>query len=153
MSEEVRGRVAAVNPRGLKLEGEDDWWNYTKQDWRDKPFDEACAGDDVVLGLSKDGEFVRSVSVNSGGGRTQDGSRPATAPARREVYIARESAIKDAIELLSHHADWLKAGIMDKQKSVRTVARNMHSLIVGGFAEPAPPAPPPEPEPEPTEFE
>ena len=52
MSEEVKGRVAAVNPRGLKLEGDDGWWNFTKQEWRDKPFDEARAGDDVVLGDS-----------------------------------------------------------------------------------------------------
>ena len=148
MSEEVRGRVASANEAGIKLEGEEDWRNFTKKEWREKPFDKARAGDEVILVMSNDGEFVRSVAVNNGA-RAQDGPRPSAS--QREVYIARESAIKSAIELLSHDEDWLKAGLMDKQMTVRTVARNMHSLITSGFAEPtAPkPAPPPEPEPEP----
>ena len=153
MSEDVRGRVAAVNDAGIKLEGEEDWRNFTKKEWREKPFDTARSGDEVILRMSNDGNFIRSVAVNNGA--RQDGPRPSGTP-QREVYIARESAIKDAIEILSHDEDWLKAGIMDKQKSVRTVARNMHSLIAGGFAEPAPPKPAepePEPEPEPAEFE
>lgn len=152
MSEEVRGRVAAVNEKGIKLEGEDGWWNFSR--WRDKPFDEARVGDAVVLGLSKDGEFVRSVAVSNGGG--QRVPQPSSGSPQREVYIARESAIKSAIELLSHHKEWLESGIIDKQKSVRTVARNMYSLIESGFAEPRPaplPEPEPEPEPEPAEFE
>lgn len=83
------GRVASVNPKGLKLEGESDWRNFSKFA-TDLTIPER--GQFVTLTLDKSG-FVRSVE-SDGAAPTQQ-SQPA---GQKDRTITRLAVLKAAAE-------------------------------------------------------
>lgn len=94
MSEPIEGRVVAVNDRGIKLEGRDDWLNFSKPEYRDQPWQTPAVGDNVRLTLS--GKFVKTCEVLGG----PAAASPA-AGSSRERSIERQVALKAAVELVS----------------------------------------------------
>lgn len=92
MSEPIEGRVAAVNDRGVKLEGREDWLNFSKPEYRGQPWQTPAVGDNVRLTLS--GKFVKTCEVVAAAA-----SSPAASS--RERSIERQVALKAAVELVS----------------------------------------------------
>jgi len=95
LSSTFTGRVASVNPKGLRLEGHDDWLNFSK-------FAVGIVaperGDTVSVTVDKAG-FVRSVTLLDGplpvaGG--SDAARPA--PTTKDLTITRLAVLKAAAE-------------------------------------------------------
>ena len=95
LSSTFTGRVAAVNPKGLKLEGHDTWANFSK-------FAVGIVaperGDTVSVTVDKAG-FVRSVTLLDGplpvaGG--SDAARPI--PTEKDRTITRLAVLKAAAE-------------------------------------------------------
>jgi len=60
ITEYVEGRIASVNDRGLRLDTETDWRNWSR--WADKPAESPRRGARVRLGLDASG-FVRQLEV------------------------------------------------------------------------------------------
>ena len=55
----LKGVVAGINERGAKIDG--DWYNYTKQEWRESPWHSPTIGDTVEVKLR--GDFIRSIKL------------------------------------------------------------------------------------------
>jgi hypothetical protein len=91
----ITGVVCAVNERGLRLDGEDSWRNFSK--WADA-LGEPARGDRVHLTLDRAG-FVRSVAVVTE-------AAPAemvpirTKPTDRDTRITRMACLNTATSIL-----------------------------------------------------
>lgn len=100
LSSTFTGRVTCVNPKGLKLEGHDDWFNYSK-------FAVGIVaperGQDVTVTVDKAG-FLRAVIQNSGFPPPVAGASDAPKDAKtrqetpRDVTITRLAVLKAAAE-------------------------------------------------------
>lgn len=86
--EHVTGRVMSVNPKGLKLEGHDDWLNYSKFAPEIIP---PMKGQVVNLTLDKSG-FIRIVDLADGQ------PTPLIAPSQKDTTITRLAILKAAAE-------------------------------------------------------
>lgn len=82
----IEGRVDDINDKGIKLDGA--WHNFTRKEWREKPWDTPAVGDRVSLKMDqKKGEFVRAITIQraappasaSGGGGPTHAAPSATA--------------------------------------------------------------------------
>jgi hypothetical protein len=95
LSSTFTGRVAAVNPKGLKLEGHDTWVNFSK-------FAVGIVaperGDTVSVTVDKAG-FVRSVTLLDGPLPVAGGSdAPRSMPSDKDRTITRLAVLKAAAE-------------------------------------------------------
>ena len=55
----LTGVVADLNEKGAKIDG--DWYNFTKQEWRESPWHSPTIGDTVEVKLR--GDFIRSIKL------------------------------------------------------------------------------------------
>jgi hypothetical protein len=85
----VEGIVASVNDKGLKLQGDSDWINYSK--FADPPIAPPCRGQHVRLTLDGDG-YIRALVTGVASSALTHG---------RERMITRQVAAKVAGELLA----------------------------------------------------
>src|SRR5438067_11231135 len=93
--EQVEGVVQSANERGVHLQGEQDWRNYSR--WADKPSESPGRGARVRLGLDGSG-FVREF-------RVLGGAPSAGAPAaNRERIITRLSVLRSAATFCGGYA-------------------------------------------------
>lgn len=99
----ITGRVVSVNPKGLKLDGHADWFNFS-QFARDLV--PPMRGQHVTLTLDRQG-FVRAVSVQDGSGVAPE-HRGAPEPARDRT-ITRLAVLKAAAEFAAARPQ-LKSG-------------------------------------------
>lgn len=111
MSSQFTGRVVSVNPKGLKLEGHDDWLNCSKFA-TDLVLPER--GETVTCTLDKAG-FLRCVELVDGSAlpRIAGGSDAPSTPSAKDRTITRLAVLKAAAEFsaskeLSSSADVLK---------------------------------------------
>ncbi len=74
IAEHVDGVVQGANDRGVHLQGEAEWRNYSR--WADKPAEAPARGASVRLAIDASG-FVRSVELLSA-------ALPSTAPTSRD---------------------------------------------------------------------
>lgn len=102
---EIQGIVCGVNPKGLKLQGEESWRNYSKR--ATLPESLPTRGDVVVVSIDGAG-FIRGLSVSpserpdSGrSSRTEVGTTVLTSAANKDVQIARMHCLTDAITMLA----------------------------------------------------
>ncbi len=137
--DEIKGTVAKSSDTGIKLAEHEGWFNYTKPEWRKQPWHSFSEGDTVALAVQ--GDFVKAIKKLGG-----NSSSPASG--QREMLIARESAIKSAIELLHDDQEFHNATVQGKQQMLRSTGAYIHGLIVNGLEETEP-----EPEPEEVPFE
>jgi hypothetical protein len=99
----ITGRVASVNPKGIKLEGQDGWLNFSK-----------CApdivpplrGQAVSLTLDRQG-FVRAVDATSDPLEPTSGRQTPTG--QRDTTITRLAVLKAAAEFAASRPQ-LKSG-------------------------------------------
>jgi hypothetical protein len=93
MSSQFTGRVVSVNPKGLKLDGHDDWFNVSR-------FAEGVVlperGETVTVTLDKSG-FLRAVDVVGALPRVAGGSDAVT-PSAKDRTITRLAVLKAAAE-------------------------------------------------------
>jgi hypothetical protein len=95
------GVVGAVNPKGLKLEGEAGWLNYTTQ--RELP--RAAVGDVVILTLGNDDagapRWINAIQIGAAAqAQPSNGNgNGASHPPARDMLNARMSALKSAVRL------------------------------------------------------
>ena len=89
----VTGRVASVNPNGIKLDGESEWRNFSKYAEDIVP---PMRGQCVAVTLDRQG-FVRAVDAASGSEAIPT-SRTAAGPDLRELRIIRQSCLRTAVE-------------------------------------------------------
>ncbi|HEY5420127.1 MAG TPA: hypothetical protein VIL10_05285 [Marmoricola sp.] len=105
LSSTFTGRVASVNPKGLKLEGHDTWANYSK-------FAVGIVaperGDTVTVTVDKAG-FVRSVTLLDGPPPVAGGSDVPAAPSVKDRTITRLAVLKAAAEFAAARPQ-LKSG-------------------------------------------
>jgi hypothetical protein len=98
----ITGRVVSVNPKGLRLDGHDDWFNFSKFATELVP---PMRGQSVVLTLDNQGS-VRGVQATNGHQEAVSGRQPSTAsPDLRELRIIRQSCLKSAIERAAGRPD------------------------------------------------
>ena len=149
--QEIEGKVTATNKNGFQIDGKRLWYNYS-QYADEEEFEEPQKGNIVQFSVqrSKQGSFyVQTCRIIDNGrpfaatGRSR-GSRneQKTAPPSQQVEgllsyldhditIARESAVKSAIEMLSHHPLWLESKAADKANAVLTMARHFEAFFLG----------------------
>jgi hypothetical protein len=82
----VEGTVESANERGLRLDGESDWRNFSK--WTPEPITPPRRGATVRLGLDASG-FVRELQVI-------DEAPPSASSSDRTVEIRRLACLKAA---------------------------------------------------------
>lgn len=90
--ETITGRVASVNPKGLKLDGHADWFNFSRYAADIVP---PMRGQHVTLTLDRQG-FVRAVEANSGHQEPATGHQGATSV--KDRTITRLAVLKAAAE-------------------------------------------------------
>lgn len=105
---EKAGVVKSVNQFGFRMEGSDDYFDYTKQ----HDVAHADKGDRVMLGVSPkaDGKWwVNTLEVVTNGAPATNGHTPAaTYGDDRQQSIVRQSSLKAAVEfygLVTHDAE------------------------------------------------
>jgi hypothetical protein len=86
----VEGTVESANERGLRLDGESDWRNFSK--WTSEPITPPRRGSNVRLALDAAG-FVRSIEV-------LDQAPSPTSSSNRDHTITRLSVLKTAANFL-----------------------------------------------------
>src|SRR6266508_3142623 len=86
IAEHVDGVVQGANDRGVHLQGEAEWRNYSR--WADKPAEAPARGASGRLAIDASG-FVRSVELLGA-------ALPSTAPTSRDREIRRMSALRSA---------------------------------------------------------
>ena len=64
------GVVADLNEKGLKIDG--DWFNFTKEEWRESPWHSPTVGDTVEVKLR--GDFIRAIKLEQA---APEGAAPA----------------------------------------------------------------------------
>ena len=101
-AETLSGAVAAVNDKGLRLEGRDGWLNYSK--WAEGLVPPA-RGAHVVVTLDKAG-FVRTLAP---AGATDPHHSPT---AGRETAIIRQTCLKAAAEFCSSRPELKSADLL-----------------------------------------
>lgn len=94
MSTTYTGRVVSVNPKGLKLDGHDDWYNVSKFA-TDVILPER--GDTVTVVVDGKG-FLRAVQSIDGPSSTNGTSHAPLPTAGRETTITRLAVLKAAAE-------------------------------------------------------
>jgi hypothetical protein len=93
--EQVTGRVASVNPAGLKLDGSTTWVNFSKYATDLVPPER---GQYVTLTLDRQG-FIRAVAIRDGSEAIEPrGAAPRVASEQRDRTITRLAVLKAAAE-------------------------------------------------------
>ncbi|HXK33121.1 MAG TPA: hypothetical protein VNM91_03795 [Dehalococcoidia bacterium] len=95
----IEGIIAAINDRGLRLEGDELWHNFTRAEWRGR-WDPVSKGDKVRLTLAND--FVKAIELlDRPESFLAPSNRAAERPRRAEDRrsIERQVALKAAVEL------------------------------------------------------
>ena len=103
----LAGRVVSVNEKGLKLDGEDSWRNFSKfaQD-----LVAPSHGDVVSLTLDKAG-FVRACGP-ADGSATVPATASSTAPSVKDRTITRLAVLKAAAEFAASKPDSTSAAVL-----------------------------------------
>ena len=102
----ITGRVTSVNPKGLKLDGESDWRNFSRFASDIIP---PMRGQTVTLTLDRQG-FVRAVALADGSEVVQQRrAAPGATGAQRDRTISRLALIKAAAEFAASRPS-LKSG-------------------------------------------
>ena len=89
----LKGVVAGINERGAKIDG--DWYNYTKQEWRESPWHSPAIGDTVEVKLR--GDFIRSIKLEQAAPAT-NGAAPRPRQFSSDSSSPRYLALKLAAE-------------------------------------------------------
>ena len=103
----VEGTVESANERGVRLDGESDWRNFSK--WTTEPITPPRRGSNVRLALDASG-FVRSIEI-------LDAAPPTSSPTRDRT-ITRLAVLKAASNFL---------GLMSQ---AREEVRSDHVLVL-----------------------
>jgi len=103
----VEGTVESANERGVRLDGESDWRNFSK--WTTEPITPPRRGSNVRLALDASG-FVRSIEVLD--------AAPSTISPTRDRTITRLAVLKAASNFL---------GLMSQ---AREEVRSDHVLVL-----------------------
>lgn len=80
------GVVSAKSEYGIKLDGNDEWWNWSKPEYRDSPFEIPEKGQHVRGKVIKD-KYILAIEV------VQNGELPPAA----QSYVEREKVRSDSI--------------------------------------------------------
>ena len=88
----ITGRVVSVNPKGVRLDGHDDWFNFSRFAGDIVP---PMRGQTVTLTLDRQG-FVRAVEATSGPQEATTGRQVPTSD--RDRTITRLAVLKAAAE-------------------------------------------------------
>ena len=102
-SQRLTGRVVSVNPKGLKLDGQDIWLNFSKFATDLVP---PARGQTVTLTLDRQG-FVRAVEALAGPKEPSHGRSATTS--QRDATITRLAVLKAAAAFGASRPD-LKSG-------------------------------------------
>ena len=128
-----QGTITAVGQYGFKLSSAKaaPWYNWANE-WEGRR--DFAKGEHVEFDVNAKGYVVAIRALDRPVGaepRAHLQAAPAMTFGDRDLYIARESAIKSAIEMLHAHGAWLEANAADKVSSVLTVAGAFESYIRG----------------------
>lgn len=110
-AETVTGRVASVNPKGVRLDGHDDWFNFSKFADDIVPPER---GQTVTLSLDRSG-FVRSVSISEAGPSASlapRGAQSASSGQQRDTTITRLAVLKAAAEFGASRPDLKSSDVL-----------------------------------------
>ena len=98
-SNSVTGLVVSTNPKGLKLDGHDAWFNFSKFSTDIVPPER---GQTVTLSLDRAG-FVRAVEAS--GSATSDPTSSRQTSSQRETVITRLACVKASAEFCASRPD------------------------------------------------
>jgi hypothetical protein len=119
---EVEGVVARCNQRGLLLEGEDEWRNFSKPEFRSAPWDEPSVGARVKLQVTDSG-YIRSIALLDTPVRVDASGR--------ERSIEAQVALKAAVDLMLP----LAAAVASRaQSDERPKVREMYNALADAVA-------------------
>ena len=100
--QQITGRVVSVNPKGVKLDGHAEWFNFSRFANDIVP---PMRGQTVTLTLDRQG-FVRTVEATSGHQEGVSGRQtPTGGPDLRELRIIRQCVLKAAVERAAGRPD------------------------------------------------
>lgn len=118
-TQEIQGIVCGVNAKGVKLQGEESWRNYSK--WATLPDTLPARGDVVVVSVDGAG-FIRGLSVSPSESKILDSkncesqdSPPAVDT--KSVQIARMNALGHAVTVLATN------GVVDADEALALAER------------------------------
>lgn len=130
---EVSGVIKAANERGVRLDGEEEWRNWSR--WAKAKVDLA-AGQRVVLDIDASG-FIRSAMVDDAPSSPSSpaastpaaspGAAPAATTASREAVVTRLAVLNTATALLG-----AGAGVSVNYASVMRVAKVLEQFALTG---------------------
>jgi len=104
----VVGRVVSVNDRGLKLDGESDWRNFSKFAIG---LEAPERGATVALTLDKAG-FIRSCGPADGSAPLPAAARPLSTTTDKDRTITRLAVLKAAAEFAASKPDATAAAVL-----------------------------------------
>ena len=110
----ISGKVTARSPYGIKIEGIEDWLNWSKEEYRKEPWeaDDVVKGDWVDMDVS--GNFIKSIQIVDGptsepmvGGPEDELVMPedpfegmeTQPPGRNPIVMSREQSIQNQVAL------------------------------------------------------
>src|SRR3990167_2352811 len=97
----ITGKVTARSPYGIKIDDIEDWFNFSKPEYRETPWeaDDVQKGDYVDMKVS--GTFIKSIALveppTSGGMVSQGGAPQFVAPDPFEGWEAGDAPPRDKL--------------------------------------------------------
>lgn len=124
---ELTGIVTARSQYGIKIEGDDDWYNWSKEDFRGEPWeaDKATKGKRVLCEV--DGKYIQTIRVLNGSTEQTAPETGMFGPAqgesswsyeKKDRLMCRESCAKSAVAIF---AASIQAGIYKTHPDVSAV--------------------------------
>lgn len=119
----IRGRIAATNDKGIRLEGSDAWVNYSRYGKLDRT--SVAIGADIAAEIDGRG-FIRSLTILSAATEQEANGHRETRPLPcKDIQIVRESAIKSAAQFCASRPDLKSADLF-------SLAEKMEAWIIRG---------------------
>ena len=102
--EQLKGVVANINEKGLKIEGETKWHNFCLPEYRNEPWETPSVKDTVLLGVSSGGDWIQSIEVMEQAKVEAEGAdapEPTKPAGDKDYRIMREVALKAAAHIIA----------------------------------------------------
>lgn len=135
----VVGTVKAVSQYGVKIEGHEDWYNYSKPEYRMTPFEMDSMEKGARVELVVDGKYIQACKVVEAPEFDDFEPDPTPPPEAlsgtrnvgydRETGIIRQTCMKAAVEVVARHPAFRELSQSDAAAAVVWLANQLEDNV------------------------